>query len=147
MTREYKVNRLLWESLEATLLGHGRRLVKDMAETLQVDEKALLRQVFPSKEAFKVGIQDSDSSLCMAFVPQGDALVSRCRRPVQTGLSFCPHHTVHRPFVVNDSAPIRKIQDAPNRPALWLLPDQSVVDSEGILRGSLVNHKLMLITT
>jgi hypothetical protein len=39
-----------------------------MAETLQVDEKVLLRHVFPSKEVFKVGIQDSDSSLCMAFV-------------------------------------------------------------------------------
>jgi len=146
MTHEYKVNRVLWESLEATLLGHGRRFVKDMAATLQVDEKALLRHVFPTKESFKVAIQDSESSHCMAAQLLSDEVIGRCRRPVQTGTPFCVHHTTHRPLVSPEHTPIRKIQDAPDRPALWLLPDQSVVDSEGVLRGTLVNQRLMLIT-
>jgi hypothetical protein len=117
-----------------------------MAATLQVDEKALLRHVFPTKESFKVAIQDSESSHCMAAQLLSDEVIGRCRRPVQTGTPFCIHHTTHRPLVSPEHTPIRKIQDAPDRPALWLLPDQSVVDSEGVLRGTFVNQRLMLIT-
>ena len=144
MTHEYKVNRLLWESFEAVLLAQGKRFVKDMAHTLQVDEKALLRHIFPSKEAFKVSIQDCESSVCLAYTPLSGSMASRCRHPVVTGTAFCCHHQTHRPLVT-ESAPVRRIQDAPDRPPLWLLPDQSVIDSEGIVRGSLVNQRLFLI--
>lgn len=146
MNRDYKVNRLLWETLEATLLAHGKRFVKDMAQTLLVDEKVLLRHVFPSKEVFKVSIQDADVAFCMAYKPISETMAARCRRPVQTGTSFCLHHQQHRPLLGSDSHPIRRLQDAADRPPLWLLPDQTVIDSEGVLRGSLVNHRLMLIT-
>jgi hypothetical protein len=145
MSRDYKVNRLLWETLEATLLAHGKRFVKDMAETLQVDEKVLIRHVFPSKEAFKVSIQDTDATGCMAFKSGSPSLALRCRRPVQTGTAFCPQHTVRRPVVSSESVAVRKLQDAADRPALWLLPDQSVIDSEGTVRGSIVNDRLILI--
>lgn len=146
MNREYKVNRLLWETLEATLLAHGKRFVKDMAQTLLVDEKVLLRHVFPSKEVFKVSIQDSEVAQCMAFKPLTETMASRCREPVQTGSPFCIHHQHHRPLLGSDSHPVRRLQDAADRPPLWLLPDQTVIDSEGVLRGSLVHHKLFLIT-
>jgi len=145
MSREYKVNRLLWETLEATLLAQGKRFVKDMAETLQVDEKALIRHIFPSKETFKVSIQDTDAAGCMAFKSGSPNLALRCRRPVQTGTSFCPQHTVRRPLLSSESIAVRKLQDAPDRPALWVLTDQSVVDSEGAVRGWIVNDRLMLI--
>ena len=145
MSRDYKVNRLLWETLEATLLAHGKRFVKDMAETLQVDEKALLRHVFPSKEAFKVSIQDTDVTGCMAFCSGSPNLALRCRRPVQTGTSFCVQHSVRRPVLGNEPVAVRKLQDAADRPALWILSDQSVIDSEGTVRGSIINDRLMLI--
>ena len=146
MNREYKVNRLLWETLEATLLAHGKRFVKDMAQTLLVDEKVLLRHVFPAKEVFKVSIQDSDVAQCMAYKPLTETMAARCRGPVQTGTSFCLHHQNHRPLLGSDTHSIRRLQDAADRPPLWLLPDQTVIDSEGVLRGSLVNQRLMLIT-
>ena len=34
--KEYKVPRLLWESLEAILLAQGKRYVREMAKTLKV---------------------------------------------------------------------------------------------------------------
>jgi hypothetical protein len=147
MSRDYKVNRLVWETFEAILLAHGKRFVKDMAQTLLVDEKVLLRSVFPSRDTFKVSIQDSDATTCMAFAPLNETIISRCRCPVQTGSSFCLHHQIRRPVVGVTTAttvPIRRIQDAPDRPALWLLPDQTVIDSEGTIRGSLVSNRLLL---
>jgi hypothetical protein len=145
MNRDYKVNRLLWETLEATLLAHGKRFVKDMAETLLVDEKVLLRHVFPSKDVLKVSIQDSDASLCMAAVSVSETIATRCRGPVQTGTEFCVHHQHRRPLLA-DAQPLRRLKDRVDCPPLWLLPDQTVIDSEGRIRGSLVNQRLMLIT-
>jgi hypothetical protein len=144
MSRDYKVNRLVWETFEAILLAQGKRFVKDMAETLLVDEKVLLRTVFPTRDAFRVSIQDSDATTCMAFHPLSDAVIGRCRRPVQTGSPFCLHHQIRRPAITPTTTSIRKLQDAPDRPALWLLPDQSVIDSEGTVRGSLVSNRLLL---
>ncbi len=144
MSREYKVNRLVWETFEAILLAQGKRFVKDMAQTLLVDEKVLLRSVFPTRDAFKVSIQDSDATSCMAFQPHSDTIIGRCRRPVQTGSAFCLHHQIRRPVTAPGSS-VRRIQDAPDRPALWLLPDQTVIDSEGLVRGSLVSNRLLLI--
>ena len=145
MSRDYKVNRLVWETFEAILLAHGKRFVKDMAQTLLVDEKVLLRSVFPTRDVFKVAIQDSEATICMAFQPLSEAVIGRCRHPVQTGSAFCLHHQIRRPLVApTATATIRKLQDAPDRPALWLLPDQSVIDSEGVVRGSLVSNRLLL---
>jgi hypothetical protein len=148
MSRDYKVNRLVWETFEAILLAQGKRFVKDMAQTLLVDEKVLLRTVFPTRDAFKVSIQDSEATTCMAFQPLSDAVIGRCRRPVQTGSVFCLHHQIRRPLVAPTitTATIRKLQDAPDRPALWLLPDQSIIDSEGTVRGSLVSNRLLLFS-
>ena len=150
MSKEYKVNRLLWETFEAILLAQGKRFVKDMAQTLLVDEKVLLRSVFPTRDAFKVSIQDSDATTatCMAFQSCSEAVIGRCRRPNQTGSAFCLHHQIRRPAIAPAPAPatpIRKLQDAADRPALWLLPDQTVIDSEGVVRGSLVSNRLMFI--
>jgi hypothetical protein len=148
MSRDYKVNRLVWETFEAILLAHGKRFVKDMAHTLLVDEKVLLRTVFPTRDAFKVSIQDSEATTCMAFQSLSDAVIGRCRRPVQTGSAFCLHHQIRRPVVAEavTTVSIRKLQDAPDRPALWLLPDQSVIDSDGTVRGSLVSNRLLLFS-
>jgi hypothetical protein len=143
MSRDYKVNRLVWETFEAILLAQGKRFVKDMAQTLLVDEKVLLRSVFPTRDAFKVSIQDSDATTCMALTSLSEAVIGRCRRPVQTGSAFCLHHQIRRPVTAIEPT-VRRIQDAPDRPALWLLPDQTVIDSEGIIRGSLVSNRLLL---
>jgi hypothetical protein len=142
--RDYKVNRLLWESLEATLLAHGKRFVKDMAGTLQVNEKELLKRVFPSKEAFRVSIQDAEVACCMAFVP--GPVMSRCRRPVTTGTAFCAAHALERP-TCTIAPTVRRLQARADLTTLWLL-DTDVLDSDGQIRGRMneQTNQLFLIT-
>jgi len=131
--RDYKVNRLLWETLEATFLAHGKRLVKDMAATLHVNEKELVKRVFPSKDSFRVSLLDTDSSCCLAFVEQGE-VAARCRRPPITGIAFCADHAVKRQTSVTVT-PVRKVQDRCDLPPLWLL-DTDVIDSSGSIQGT-----------
>ena len=131
--RAYKVNRLLWESLEATFLAHGKRLVKEMATTLQVNEKELVKRVFPSKDAFHISLHDSESATCLALVANGE-IASRCRLPVVTGIAFCAAHACDRPTCA-DAVPLRKVQDRNDLPPLWLL-DTDLVDESGTVRGT-----------
>jgi len=133
--RAYKVNRLLWESLEATFLAHGKRLVKEMATTLQVNEKELVKRVFPSKDAFHISLQDSENAACLALVQNGE-IAGRCRLPVVTGIAFCTAHACDRPTcTAADPIPLRKVQDRNDLPPLWLL-DTDLVDESGTVRGT-----------
>jgi len=135
--RNYKVNRLLWESLEATFLAHGKRLVKEMATTLQVNEKELVKRVFPTKDAFRISLQDTESALCLALVEQGE-IARRCRLPVVTGIAFCAEHACKRSTCTETETvptPIRKVQDRNDLPPLWLL-DTDLIDSGGTIRGT-----------
>jgi len=131
--RAYKVNRLLWESLEATFLAHGKRLVKEMAVTLQVNEKELVKRVFPTKDAFHISLQDSESTACLALVQNGE-IAGRCRLPVVTGIAFCTAHAKERSSCI-DAAPVRKVQDRNDLPPLWLL-DTDLVDESGTIQGT-----------
>jgi hypothetical protein len=137
-TREYKVPRLLWESLEAVLLAQGKRFVRDLAKTLEVPEKELLKQVFPSKDSLQVTLHDTQSvSLqCEAF-EQTDVMIHRCGKPVDLGSTFCSGHRYHRPTVVTTSTvEYVKLRDGADRPSLWLRKsDNHVVDAKGSVRG------------
>ena len=121
-----------------------KRFVKDMAGTLQVNEKELLKRVFPSKEVFRVSIQDAETACCMAFV-QG-VVASRCRRPVITGQSFCAAHALERPTCTIPPT-VRRLQARPDLTTLWLL-DTDVLDSTGQIRGRMneQTNQLFLIT-
>ena len=135
--KEYKVSRLLWENLEATLLAQGKRFVKDIAKTLQVSEKELIKQVFPTKDAFKVAIYDSnvESNQCSAYVT--GTVTHICRRPILTGSTFCASHVTARYTVTatEDTVQLQKLQDGPARPTLWLQSDGCVLDSAGVVCG------------
>jgi len=136
---EYKVPRLLWESLEAVLLAQGKRLVKDMAKTLDVNEKELLKKVFPTKDSIKVTLHDTQTSSlqCQAFIQDG-VIVRHCDHPVLLGSEFCGSHKTNRSTVTDSESAIQyiKLRDSPDRPSLWVrLPDNYVVDSTGQIRG------------
>ena len=139
-TREYKVPRLLWESLEAVLLAQGKRFVRDLAKTLEVPEKDLLKQVFPSKDSLHVTLHDTQSlSLqCEAF-EQTESMIHRCGKPVDLGSTFCSGHRVHRPTVApttDATTEYIKLRDGADRPSLWLRKsDNHVVDAKGSVRG------------
>ncbi len=138
-TREYKVPRLLWESLEAVLLAQGKRFVREIAKTLEVPEKELLKQVFPSKDSLQVTLHDtqSQSLQCEAF-EQTDSMIHRCGKPVDLGSTFCGGHRVHRPTVLPGATvpEYSKLRDGADRPSLWLRKsDSHVVDAKGAVRG------------
>jgi len=132
-----KVPRLLWESFEAILLAEGKRFVKDIAKTLQVPEKELVKRIFPTKDALHIQLHDTHTETldCMAFSTSGSAVARRCRRPVQLGSEFCVAHQTHRPLYL-PAAPIRKLQDHPDRPSLWVQADGTVIDEHGVSQGT-----------
>ena len=136
--KEYKVSRLLWENLEAVLLAQGKRFVKDIAKTLKVNEKELLKQVFPTKDSLKVAIYDgnAESNQCSAYIT-GGPVTHLCRNPIITGTSFCSAHATIRYAVepTETTVQLRKIQEGPARPSLWIQPDGCALDVHGIVRG------------
>lgn len=138
-TTTYKVPRLLWESFEAVLLAQGKRYVKEMASTLKVSEKELLKRVFPTKDAIKVILHDThtESLQCQAHILTNAAIAGLCRKPVQLGFEFCAFHSSSRPLIVPTEATqiVRKLQDHPDRPPLWLLANNTVVDGDARPRG------------
>ena len=128
--KEYKVPRLLWESLEAVLLAQGKRYVRDMAKTLKVNEKELLKQVFPTKDAIKVTLHDTTTASlqCTAYLP--GQIVHLCRKPVLLGSTFCESHQRTRPLVTIP-ANLEKLADDGTRPPLWTQADGTVIDATG----------------
>jgi hypothetical protein len=144
--KEYKVPRLLWENLEAIMLAQGKRFVKDIAKTLQVSEKELIKQVFPTKDTLKVAIYDSnvECNQCSAYVT--GTVTHLCRRPILTGSAFCANHITTRYTVTagEDTVQLQKLQDSPSRPTLWIQADGCAIDSSGTVRGLFDTHSSKL---
>ena len=138
MSTDIKVPRLLWESLEAILLAQGKKYVREMAKALEVDPRDLVKKVFDGKDAVRVILHDTatESLECAAYV-QDRAVTRLCRRPVQLGSEFCSHHLTVRPHITATDATVelRKLQDDPSRPSLWVSPDGRVVDAHGKMQG------------
>lgn len=142
--KEYKVPRLLWESLEAVLLAQGKRYVRDMAKTLKVNEKELIKRVFPTKETLNITIHDTQtmSLQCSAYVP--GVLNQLCRKPVELGSEFCLAHRTLRPTIIGE-ATLEKIVDEATRPSLWVQADGSVIDNRGQQSGIFNKNRNRLI--
>ena len=128
--KEYKVPRLLWESLEAVLLAQGKRYVRDIAKTLKVNEKELLKQVFSTKDAVKIALHDTTTASlqCSAYLP--GSIVHLCRKPVLLGSPFCESHQQVRSLVTTP-ANLEKLADDGSRPPLWTQEDGTVLDATG----------------
>lgn len=133
-TKEYKVPRLLWESLESVLLAQGKRYVREMAKTLKVNEKELLKRVFPTKDAVHITLHDTTSASlqCTAYLP--GQIVHLCRKPVLLGSTFCESHQQARPLVTTP-ANLEKLADDGTRPPLWTQADGTVLDATGTSCG------------
>ena len=135
---EYRVPRLLWESLESVLLAQGRLFVKDLAKRLEVPEKELLKRVMPSSK-INVYLHDThtDTLQCRAHV-QVNNVTSRCRMAVAIGSEYCKHHITHRPLIIENSETmhLQKIADGNDRPPLWVKKDGVVINSLGECMGT-----------
>jgi hypothetical protein len=139
MSLEYKVPRLLWESLESVLLANSKKYVCDLAKYLKVPEKELLKKVLPSNDSLKVYIQDSETIKCRAYV-QKDTFTVYCRKPVAYGCDYCSFHREKRMMVVEERSPtlIQRIKDRNDLPPAWTI-GTNIVDSQNNVIGK-VNH-------
>ena len=144
MSLEYKVPRLLWESLESVLLANSKKYICDVAKYLKVPEKELLKKVLPSNDSLKVYIQDAETSKCNAYI-QKDALTVYCRKPVAYGCEYCPFHREKRMTVIEDVKPteIQRIKDRNDLPPSWS-NGSYIVDSQNNIIGK-VNHSKSVI--
>jgi hypothetical protein len=140
MSLEYKVPRLLWESLESVLLANSKKYVCDLAKYLKVPEKELLKRVLPSNDSLKVYIQDSETNKCKAYI-QKDALTVYCRKPVAYGCDYCSFHREKRMMVVEETNPtiIQRMKDRNELPPSWII-GTNIVDSNNNIIGK-INHK------
>jgi hypothetical protein len=144
---QYQVPRILWESLEATLYAASRAFVRSLAEdVLEVPSQDLLKAVFPSKEAFKVALYETDDQReCMAFVKRNE-IAARCRCSVFPGQTFCSKHQFERPTLqLRIEPPVhwRPLKHSePDLPPLWLNSSGEVIDSNGAVRGEFADGQL-----
>ena len=152
MSTEYKVRRVLWESLESVLLAESKKYVGELARRLQLPEKELIRRVFPSSDSLKVYIQDSNISdnQCHAFI-QDDEITCYCRKPVVYGTDFCQFHRTKRMTVIKEmpSQLVKRIRDRIDCDNMWLDDKNILYNSKGTTVGKLDHNnskiKLFLI--
>lgn len=84
----------LWDAIDSIFSAKSRELIKDIAKTLQADEKKL-QQAFRSKkrEMYLVDMTEptNERFQCQALDPT-TKVVQRCCKPVVFGEIHCPHH-------------------------------------------------------
>ncbi len=144
---EYKVPRVLWESLESVLMAHSRRYVSDLAKILEVDEKELIKKVLPTSDKLKVYIQDSQSECyhCMAYV-QYDKVTGYCRKTKTLGSEFCEFHNKKRMNVVKSPEPniLQKISNIPELTNSWIDSKGNIVISDLTKIGKVCKEKSLI---
>ena len=139
---EYKVPRILWESLESVLLAQSKRYVGELARRLQIPEKELLRRVLPSAESLKVYIQDSslETNQCKAYI-QDNQITGFCRKPVAHSSEFCQFHNHQRMTVIKETQPhiLKRIKDRNDCGKMWIKDTTTLLNSSGSTVGK-INH-------
>lgn len=129
---EYKVPKLLWESLESVLLAQSRKYIVELAKRLSVPEKELIKQVLPSANSLKIYIQDSSAhtNQCKAYVQRGK-ITSYCRRPNAYGCEYCAFHKNMRMLVIREAQPeiLQKIRDTSDLPPLWMNSKNDLINN------------------
>jgi hypothetical protein len=89
------VDKTMFETMENILESQVRKLAKDIAKTLHVDEKPLL--IALQKEKIKTYFYEEEHELavydmkCKAYEKEG-ALYSRCVQPIVFKKEFCVKH-------------------------------------------------------
>lgn len=140
---EYKVNRVLWESLESVLLSESKKYIGELARRLQLPEKELQRRVLPSSDTLKVYIQDSniETNQCKAYI-QDDNITCFCRKPVVYGSEFCHFHRTKRMTVIKDTQiqNVKKIKDRADCDSMWLNERNTIINSKGDIIGKLCEN-------
>lgn len=139
MPLEYKVPRILWESLESVLLAQSKKYIIELAKYLNVPEKELIKNVLPSSDSLKIYVQDSDNNenKCKAYI-QNNNITEYCRKPVAYGSEFCCNHTEKRMLILPGATPqsVEKIKDRYDLGKTWNC-NNDLIDSHGNIIGKI----------
>ena len=129
---EYKVPRILWESLESVLLAQSRKYIGELAKRLDVPEKELIKRVLPTSDSLKVYIQDcqAESAQCKAYI-QNNKITTYCRRPIAYGCEYCAFHRDRRMNVIESTKPevIQKVKDCETLTPMWINEKCDLINS------------------
>ena len=139
MSLEYKIPRILWESLEAVLLAQSKKYIEELATRLHVSAKELQKRVMPSADSIKVLLQEVQEGLCQAYVQNGEFTIF-CRKSV-LNTTFCSEHQFHRLTILSEHAvTIQKIKDIDTLPSIWIKESKTdLYYSNGTIAGK-INH-------
>lgn len=89
------VDKTMFETMENILEAQVRKLAKDIAKTLRVDEKPLLTAIQKEKIRTYFYEEEHETSVydmkCKAYEKEG-ALYSRCDHPILFKKEFCVKH-------------------------------------------------------
>lgn len=149
MSSEYKVNRILWESLESILYAHSVKYVREVAKKLEIPEKELIKRVIPSSDSLKVYIQDTnnDTTQCKAYI-QDNKLTVLCRKPVAYNCEYCSLHRDKRMTLIKETDPefIQKIKDRSDINSIWVNSTNNLINSNGDIIGKInkIKQKITL---
>jgi hypothetical protein len=91
----YPVSKPLWESMEAVLLAHAKKLAKEVAKTLRQPEQPLLQAI--GKETIPLYLVEmadptNEEFLCQSLSTETE-VAHVCRKPVLYGTASCPEHS------------------------------------------------------
>lgn len=152
---EYRVPRLMWEALEASLNLAGKNYIRRIASILEVPEKELLKEVFKTNKV-PVCIHDwtDEDLMCNTYIIQG--LVKQpCPRAKICGSEFCTHHGPKNSLRKDDNLNENDNLQAVTRIAcdgveiprdFWKKENNCVVNSKGKLVGYIKDDVAYLVT-
>ena len=90
------IPRNIYESIQDVLQSQIDSLARDIAKTLDVNEKTLLYEI--RKEKIGIYLIDEDSDLdikCKSYMNKNGYIYIKCDEPVIYNTSLCPKHCVH----------------------------------------------------
>jgi hypothetical protein len=138
----------LLESLQASFLGEAKRICRDAAKILKVNEKEMLQKVLPQANRVKLLVVDTNEAptQCPALI-QEESILRRCRMPTLLGTGRCLcHQTVTIPNIPEECIQLVRMERMEqNDDPLWCNEATGeVYDSSGAIVGLYKNSELHL---
>lgn len=96
METKVPIPRTIYESIQDVLQSQIDSLARDIAKTLDVNEKILLHEV--RKEKIGIYLHDDDCDIdtkCKSYVNKNGYIYTKCDEPVIYNSSLCPKHSIH----------------------------------------------------
>ena len=90
------IPKVIYESIQDILQCQIDSLARDIAKTLDVNEKILLHEIRKEKIGIYLIDEDCDLDLkCKSYVNKNGYIYIKCDEPVVYNTGLCPKHSIH----------------------------------------------------